>query len=150
MNGSQKKKVMLILPGVTGCSGANYVKDIVLEAHRSGYQAVVINSLVTKDDDATGDYRVLDFSDNEIIRSSIDLVLERLGKDVEVYGIGFSLGANHLLRYLGSHHHDSGITAAVSVSNPFDVIATTIKLKYRFFGVYDKVIRVKLRDAFLM
>ena len=53
--------------------------------------------------------------------------------------MGFSLGANHLLRYIGGHS-DHGMTAAISVSNPFDLLATTIKLKYRAFGLYDKVI----------
>ena len=66
---AKKKRVVLILPGVTGCSSANYVKEMVLGAKRFGYHAVVINSLVTKDGDgARGDYRVLDFSDSQIIR----------------------------------------------------------------------------------
>lgn len=71
----------------------------------------------------------------------MDVVHEKMGSNVEIYAIGFSLGANHLLRYLGAHSHDHGIKAAVSVSNPFDVMATCVKLKYRFFGIYDKVIR---------
>lgn len=42
---------------------------MVLGAKKFGYHAVVINSLVTKDGDgARGDYRVLDFSDSQIIR----------------------------------------------------------------------------------
>ena len=54
---------------MTGCSDANYVKEMVLGAKNSGYHAVVINSLVTKDEDGKrGDYRVLDFSDSKIIR----------------------------------------------------------------------------------
>jgi predicted alpha/beta-fold hydrolase len=110
---------------------------------------VVINGLVTKDDAHLTDYRVLDFSDSLIIRSTVDKIHERLGQDVDIYAVGFSLGANHILRYLGAHHHDSGIKAAASVSNPFDVLATTINLKYRFFGLYDYVIRIKLAEPFL-
>ncbi len=91
---------------------------------------------------------MLDFSDNDVMRSSVDLVYKELGPDTEIYGVGFSLGANHLLRYLGSHHHDHGMKAAVSVSNPFDVMATTVRLKYRCFGLYDKVIRYKLAKPF--
>lgn len=83
------------------------------------------------------------------MRSSVELVHEQLGRDVEIYGVGFSLGANHLIRYLGAHHHDHGMIAAVSVSNPFDVMATTVNLKYRCFGLYDKFIRVKLAKPFL-
>jgi predicted alpha/beta-fold hydrolase len=56
--------VVLILPGVTGCSQANYIKEMILGAHRTGYHAVVINSLVTKDDFLNENCRVLDFSDS--------------------------------------------------------------------------------------
>ncbi len=72
-----------------------------------------------------------------------------MGKDTEIYGIGFSLGANHLLRYLGAHHHDSQMKGAVSVSNPFDVMTTVVKLKTRFFGIYDYSIRLKLAEPFV-
>jgi predicted alpha/beta-fold hydrolase len=58
------KGVVLILPGVTGCSQANYIKEMILGAHRTGYHAVVINSLVTKDDFLNENCRVLDFSDS--------------------------------------------------------------------------------------
>lgn len=59
---------MLILPGVTGCSNANYVKEMVLGAHKNGYKAAVINCLASKHDDISGDYRVLDFCDSMIVR----------------------------------------------------------------------------------
>ncbi len=72
-----------------------------------------------------------------------------MGDDTEIYGVGFSLGANHLLRYLGAHHHDSQMKGAVSVSNPFDVMTTVIKLKTKFFGLYDKSIRFKLAEPFI-
>lgn len=134
---------------MTGCSGVNYVKDIVLYAAKNGFHPVVVNSLMARDEDDITDYRVLDFSDSKVLRASVDLVHQELGNDVDIYAIGFSLGANHVLRYLGAHHHDHGIKAAVSVSNPFDVLATCVKLKYRFFGLYDKVIRVKLAEPFL-
>ena len=80
------------------------------------------------------------------------MIHERLGADVEIYGVGFSLGANHLLRYLGAHHtnnKEGGIRAAASVSNPFDVMATTIRLKYKMFGIYDMTIRKKLAEPFM-
>jgi predicted alpha/beta-fold hydrolase len=38
---------------------------------------------------------------------------------------------------------------AVSVSNPFDVMTTVIKLKTSCFGIYDKSIRLKLAEPFV-
>ena len=65
----------MILPGVTGCSQANYVKDMVCYALNHGYRPVVVNSLISKDEGSLqGDYRVLDFSDMQVMRSAVDLV----------------------------------------------------------------------------
>jgi predicted alpha/beta-fold hydrolase len=104
--------------------------------------------LVSKDDEGAN-HRVLDMSDSMVIRRAIDTIHERLGKNVEIYGVGFSLGANHLLRYLGDHYHDSGMKGAISISNPFDVMAATIKLKSKFFGIYDKSIHAMLSKPFI-
>jgi predicted alpha/beta-fold hydrolase len=99
----------MILPGVTGCSDGNYVKEMVLGAHKKGYKAVVINAHIGRSEEADADYRVLDFSDSQVVRSSVDAIHEKLGQDTKIFGVGFSLGANHLLRYLGAHHHDHGL-----------------------------------------
>ena len=93
---------------------------------------------------------MLDMSDSMIIRESIKRVHAKYGEDIEIYGVGFSLGANHLLRYLGDHHHDSCFRAAVSVSNPFDVMATTVRLRYKLFGIYDRAIREMLAKPFIL
>lgn len=138
---------MFIIPGVTGSSEEPYVKEICGVASAEGYKPVVLNCLATSDDDVK--LRVLDMSDPSILKKAIDTVHERYGKDVDIYGVGFSLGANHLLRYLGVHNHDHGIKAAISISNPFDAMATCIRLKYKFFGIYDKCIQSMLSKPFL-
>jgi predicted alpha/beta-fold hydrolase len=73
-----------------------------------------------------------------------------MGNNIEIYGVGFSLGANHLLRYLGAHYEDNRrIKTAISVSNPFDVLSTCILLKFKFFGLYDRAIRDLLAKPFI-
>lgn len=88
-------------------------------------------------------------SDSQIIRNSVDLIHEKVGEDCEIYSVGFSLGANHLLRYLGDNANNSGIKAAISVSNPFDLMTTVIKLRRRMFGIYDRSINMMLAKPFL-
>lgn len=101
-----------------------------------------MNCLANKDNEV--EQRVLDMSDSTILRKSVDLIHEKLGNDCEIYGVGFSLGANHLLRYLGDNPDNSGIEAAISVSNPYDCMSTCVKLKYSFFGIYDRSILAML------
>ena len=40
-------------------------------------------------------------------------------------GVGYSLGSNILVKYLGEEQAAVGLTAAVSVGNPFDLMETS-------------------------
>ena len=56
-------------------------------------------------------------------------------------GVGFSMGGNHLLKYLGQMGAEStGIKAAMTIGNPFDVLATGLQNKYTLYGFYDSVL----------
>jgi len=138
---------MLVVPGVTGSSDDPYIVDLCGAAQMDGFSPIVINCLATKDDDI--DHRVLDFSDSAILRATIDMIHKKMGDDCEIYAVGFSLGANHLLRYLGDHHHDTGIKAAISISNPFDVLSTSVKIRNKFFGLYDRSLKHMLAKPFI-
>jgi predicted alpha/beta-fold hydrolase len=87
-------------------------------------------------------------SDNDILDQSLKVIHDKIGDNIEIYGVGFSLGANHLLRYIGDKHYNPGMKAAVSISNPFDVLACCVKLKYKFFSIYDKAILINLSRPF--
>ena len=133
---------MLLFPGVTGSSSEEYVKEMCGAASKEGYVVAVLNCLYTKDHEVN--QRLVDPNETEYIKESIDLILKKIGEDSEIYGVGFSLGANHLLRYLGAHNEDCRLKAAVSISNPFDVMATCVTIKYAFFGIYDKFLKKML------
>lgn len=142
---------MVIIPGVTGSSSEPYIKEICGIATQQGYTAVVVNCLYTKDSDKN--QRVLDPSNSLYIQDSVDFIRNQVGlelninpQQIDMYGVGFSLGANHLLRFLGAHetYQSHGLKAAISISNPYDVIAATIGLRSRFFGIYDKSIKTML------
>ena len=80
------------------------------------------------------------------------------GKGCEIYLVGFSVGGSHCLRYVGNankqrlHRHkfndmnpyipdlSDNVKAVVAVSNPFDLMATCIKMRKTHFGIYDFVI----------
>ena len=71
--------------------------------------------------------RLLDFSKPYVLKESIDYLKCKFGKDSLIIGIGFSMGGNHLLRYLGDYKQISdepGLCAAMTIGNPFDVLAT--------------------------
>ena len=63
-------------------------------------------------------------------------------KPEEIYLCGFSLGGNHILRYMGSKAHQikDKVKAAVTIASPFDCTKCATKLKSTHFGLYDKSI----------
>lgn len=75
------------------------------------------------------------------------MVRAQFGQDSEIFAIGFSLGSNHLLKYLGTHN-DCQVRAAMSVSGAFDVLATGLDLKTETYGIYDNYILGKIKEPF--
>ncbi|NRA83251.1 MAG: hydrolase [Gammaproteobacteria bacterium] len=55
----------------------------------------------------------------------------------DLYGVGYSLGGNMLLKYLAKHQDDSLISAAVAISPPLDLSACQQRLKQGFSRVYQ-------------
>lgn len=91
----------MIIPGVSGASTAGYCLEAVFHLKKQGYTAVVINHIAPKD--GANDMRLLDFSKPHVLKESIDHLKNKFGEDSRIIGVGFSMGGNHLLRYLGDY-----------------------------------------------
>jgi predicted alpha/beta-fold hydrolase len=134
-----KKEALLVVPGVTGDCDSPYVYDMVREAVGKGYTVIVLNSTVpygTKEQDL----EVIDFTDSKAYDDILAEIKRLVGDDVDLYALGFSLGANTLLRYLGDcglKGKDPQIRAAVCISPPFDLLATGISLQWTALGMID-------------
>ena len=89
------------------------------------------------------DLEVIDFTRNLPITEAVEKMKELFGKDVDIYAVGFSLGANHIKRHLGAHEDCKeicGIKAFLSVSSAYDLPGTVATIKYSVAGVYDQYI----------
>ena len=76
---------------------------------------------------------------------------EEFGNDCEIYALGYSLGSNYLLRFLGGRPDSNeacSIKAAASISGAFDLPTTGIELQYSAFGLYDNYILNGIRGHF--
>ena len=63
-------------------------------------------------------------SDTGDIRAAVRHILQKENSTL-LFGIGYSLGANLLTKWIGEEGKDCPLLAAVSVSNPFDFNAAT-------------------------
>lgn len=154
--------VLLCIHGLTGGSGSSYVRHClstcVQRFHRArggesngliavamnmrGVAGTQLNTPKTYCAAYTEDLRV-------VIEHLHHRISARVGTNGRLYAVGFSLGANLLVKYLGEQHLEgrcSHITAAVSCSNPWDLHACTDRIQSSI--VYDRVLTKGCVDSF--
>ena len=67
-----------------------------------------------------------------------------------LYGLGFSLGANIMTRYVGEEGSDCAFRAAIAVSNPWDLNVGSLLLRQRWIGrnLYLRALGSSLKTLF--
>lgn len=135
------KKLMVIIPGVTGDSEEYYIKDCAIQAWEAGFNVFVVNPLAPSATNCDG-LAIIDFTRDEAITEIIEIAKKTFpnGENEELYLLAFSLGSNYMLKHLGSHQDCAkicNVKAAISVSSAFDILSCGMKLKYTTLGIYD-------------
>ena len=83
----------------------------------------------------------------EDLRSIVNQLRDRYPK-AQLSAIGWSLGANILVNYLGEEGKDSQISAAVSLCNPFDLSHCDANWQSGFSQIYDRNLASAMKDNF--
>ncbi|MEJ5865637.1 hydrolase [Pseudomonas farsensis] len=127
--------LVLVLHGLTGSSSSHYVKGLQLALQARGWASVAVN------------WRGCSGEPNLLARSyhsgaSGDLAetirhLRALRPLAPLYAVGYSLGGNVLLKYLGESGADSQLQAAVAVSVPFRLDQCADRIGLGFSKVYQ-------------
>ena len=69
-------------------------------------------------------------------------------REANVYAVGWSLGANILVRYLGQESSSCTLSGAVSLCNPFNLVIVDANFHKGFNNVYDKALARALCKIF--
>lgn len=142
--------VVLVLHGLEGSSRSPYAHGMLGAAHARGWRGVVMH------------YRGCSGEPNRLPRSyhsgetgDLSLVIDHLRRmrDVPALAVvGYSMGGNVLLKWLGEEHGSAVIDAAVAVSVPFTLSLAADRLRRGFSRVYQQrligELRAKLRHKF--
>ncbi|RCV07553.1 hypothetical protein SETIT_1G253800v2 [Setaria italica] len=138
--------VLILLPGLTGGSDDTYVRHMLMRARSKGWRVVVFNSRGCADSPVTTpQFYSASFTGD--LRQVIDLVLGRYPQS-NVYAVGWSLGANILVRYLGEETDKCPLSGAVSLCNPFNLVIADEDFHKGFNNVYDRALANALRTIF--
>lgn len=139
------KPILLILPGLTGSVNDAYVMNMCDRALNNGYNVAIYQMRVLNPDvklPQDGTYMNL-FDD---LDHAIDEIIKKYGKNAKIYGIGFSYGANHIVRYLGEYNYkNKKVQGAVSISNPYDFMVSA-RLSYN--TLYDRMLLFFLQKVY--
>lgn len=148
-NGSQphiKKDtpVVVVLHGLTGGSHESYVRAILAPACAPpeqgglGYRAVVVNFRGCAGVPLTTP-QLYSAGHTDDIRTALLYIASKY-PDAPLLGIGFSLGANVLTRYLAQEGDRSRLSAACILGCPWDLLANSNRLASTWWGreLYSK------------
>ncbi|GMF50735.1 unnamed protein product [Phytophthora fragariaefolia] len=128
------RRTALLLPGLTGGSTANYIRFAVARLHEVGWQCVVLNARgCARTPLRTAQLYCTAFTED------LRFVLQELSKKYafsqEAFiGVGFSMGSNVLVKYLGEEGDETPLSGAISVGNPFNLTKVSENLSGTLFN----------------
>ncbi len=145
---TENKPILIIFPGLTGCIDDAYVINIANECIINCGFNVCIYQMRVLHDKLKIDKRYLFLIDD--IDETLDYIRSEYGESTKIFGIGFSYGANQLVKYLGQKNYKKKkINAGVSISNPYEFIISSRlglnKLYNRMLLMFLQKVVVKTR-----
>ncbi|WOL07013.1 embryogenesis-associated protein EMB8 [Canna indica] len=138
--------VLILMPGLTGGSDDTYVRHMLVRARNKGWRVVVFNSRGCGNSPVTTP-QFYSASFTEDLSQVVSHVSTRYLKS-KLYAVGWSLGANILVRYLGQESQNCPLSGAVSLCNPFNLVIADEDFHKGFNNVYDKALARSLRKIF--
>ncbi|KAF4323480.1 hypothetical protein BBO99_00001336 [Phytophthora kernoviae] len=144
------RRTVILLPGLTGGSPEVYIRRTIARLHELGWQCVVLNARGCANTPVrTAQLFCSAYTDD------LRFVLQQLGKKYKFaqeafVGVGFSMGSNVLVKYLGEEGDRTPLTGAISVGNPFDLAKCSANFGGSLFNrlTYDKALNRNLRELF--
>ncbi|KAI0361988.1 AB-hydrolase YheT [Trametes cingulata] len=129
--------IIVVLHGLTGGSHESYVRSILapactpVEQGGLGYRGIVVNFRGCAGVPLTSPqlYSALHTDD---IRVAV-MYIAKMYPKAPLIGVGFSLGANVLTRYLAEEGEKSRLVAGCALACPWDLVASSDHLQNHFF-----------------
>lgn len=119
------RKTVLIVAGGAGGGKELYIRTAIEQLLELGWQAVVLNGRgCARTPLRTPQLFSCGYTDD--VRNTVRFLTTRYNFAHEAFiALGFCSGSNYLVKYLGEEKERAGFTAAISVSNPYDMLALT-------------------------
>jgi hypothetical protein len=141
------KKIAVLFHGLAGSYLSPYIQGAVNEFTKKGYTSAVVHfrGCGTKPNRKARSYHSGETQDNlEVLHS-----IHTRYADAKIFCVGYSLGANMLLKLLGEQGEKSFITAAVAVSAPMELAVAAKTINQGTAKIYQRRLLKELKDSLL-
>lgn len=140
-----RKPIVIILHGLAGSKDSAYIKGMLRAVQREGWIGVLMHfrGCGRQKNNRASAYHSGETGD---IRYFLQVLKERY-PCVPLAAVGFSLGGNVLVKYLGEEQHNSHLVAGVSVSAPLDLADCSRRINQRLSKIYQKYLLMPLKQG---
>ena len=128
--------VVAVFHGLEGCVDSHYVKPLLAAIEKRGWHGVFMHFR-----GCSGEYNRLERSYHSGDTGDIGFLVEHLRNlypGTPIAAVGYSLGGNALLKYLGEADRGGQVHAAAAVSVPYSLAEGAKQLKTGFSRVYQR------------
>lgn len=135
--------IVVIMHGLEGSIKSSYVRGILSALKQHGFRAVLMNFR-----GCSGEHNHTSKAYHAGETSDFDFVVQTLHQrypSEKLAAIGFSLGGNVLLKYLGETHRNHLLSCAVAVSVPFLLNRSADRMQAGFSVIYQNKLLALLR-----
>ncbi len=135
--GKQTDPIIILLHGVTGNINSPYIKYLMPSLAQCGWRSVMMYYR-----GYSGEHNRLDIITHAGKTDDLAVLIKTFKQrypNTPIAAIGFSQGANMLLKYLGEKQHNTLLNCAVAVSPPFQLRSIANRIRHgisRFYQWY--------------
>ncbi len=146
---SKKKNApfVILFHGLAGSYKSPYIQGMMQTLHTLGFNSVVMHfrGCATQENNLPRSYHSGDTQDaKEFIQH-----IEQRFQPPKLYAIGYSLGANMLLKLLAEYQNKSPFTKAVAVSAPMKLDLCANQMQKGFSKFYQHILLKELKSSLL-
>ena len=129
-------KIVIVLHGLEGSIDSSYARGILAAINKKGWRGVFMHFR-----GCSGEHNLKDRSYHSGETGDLRFLVKTLRErhpEATLVAVGYSLGGNALLKYLGEYKDDSQLKAAAAVSVPYILSNSAEKLERGFSRIYQR------------
>jgi len=139
------KNIVILLHGLTGSYRSTYIQGIVNSLNQNNITSVIMHYRGSSGI-PNNKPRMYHSGETKDIKEYIEYLKNKY-PDSNLFAVGYSIGGNMLLKYLGETKENSNLKAAISISAPLDLAICANRVQKGFSRFYQYILLKELKKV---